>query len=293
MKDLAAAGVQFPPTACACLLIHGDRRYFEAGREAVRALLARSDLEIFVALGEGRGPRPPRSPRVRVERLPPLREKDDRAHRFLAKFAALEACLRATRASHLVLLDADAVLVRPLRAEDVQEALGDNPLAMVEQTGIRGSDMDRGRFLEHYVAHSLAFIAPDAPAPPLARFRFFNSGVVLMTRDEAGSILRWARERMEASGAHRVGSHMIADQDYLQVWANALHPGRCRELDWTWNHCEHWDDPFPRAGARFLHFSNFCEGPSRQSLARIRAARRGRSSRGGDLWRWLRVGASS
>jgi GT2 family glycosyltransferase len=262
---------------CACLLIHGRRRYHRAGREAARSLLANSDLDVFVALGSGDGPRPPRSPRLRIERLRDAGPAAGRAAGFLLKFDALDACLRASKASHFVLLDADAVLVASTRGSDVRAALGDRPLGMVEQKGIRGSEMDRLRFLDHYLRHSLAFLAPGAPAPSATRFRFFNSGVVLGTREEFGAIVRWARERMaEAGPEHRVGEHMIADQDYFQVWANSLRPGACAELGWQWNHCEHWDEGFPRAGARILHFSNFCRGPGREDLLRMRAARRGR-----------------
>ncbi len=271
---------------CAVFLVHGRRSYHRAAREAVRAVLARSEFDVFVARGRGVWLPLPQSRRLRVERLRDGNgialddPDDDRAGPFLLKFAALEAWLRASRASHVLLIDADAVIVAPTTADDVAAALGDHPLAMVEQTGIRGSDMNRSRFLDHYVRHSLAFLAPEAAAPELDDFRFFNSGVVLATRGEVEAIVAWAHERLRearrADRVHRVGEHMIADQDYLQVWANSVHPGRCRELDWHWNHCEHWDDPFPRADARILHFSNFCAGPSRTGLARIRAARRGR-----------------
>ena len=66
---------------------------------------------------------------------------------------------------------------------------------------------------------------------------------------------------------------MISDQDYFQVWTNNLYPGSCRELSWEWNHCEYWDTGFPRTGARIAHFSNFCNGPARDTAARMRALR--------------------
>lgn len=272
-----------PPTSrgadvCACVLVHGRRGYFRAGREAARSLLDHSDFDVFVALGAGDGPPPPTSQRLRVERLRnDATTKQSRASRFLLKFEALDACLHASDAPYLLMLDADAVLVAPTTSDDVRAALGDRSLGMVEQTGIRGSDMDRQGFLEHYARHSLAFLAPGTPAPPLSSFRFFNSGVVLARREEMAAILGWARQRMAAAaGPHCVGEHMIADQDYLQVWANALRPGACAELSWQWNHCEHWDADFPRPDARILHFSNFCRGPRRQDVAHMRAARTGR-----------------
>jgi hypothetical protein len=283
---------------CACVLVHGRRRYFRAARECVRSLLDHSDFDVFVALGPGSGPRPPRSARLRVERLRGDAPDGGRAGRFLRKFDALDACLRASAAPCLMLLDADAVLAGTTTADDVRAALGDRPLAMVEQTGILGSDMDRSGFLDHYVRHSLAFLAPGAPARSAHEFRFFNSGVVLGTREELQAVVAWARERMATIGrAHRVGEHMIADQDYFQVWANEVHRGACAELDWTWNHCEHWDAGFPRAGARILHFSNFCCGPSREAVRRMRAARRGRllaaSAATAPRWRrWIGSGVA-
>lgn len=277
---------------CACVLVHGRRRYFRAAREAARSLLDHSDFEVFVGVGAGDGPRPPASARLRVERLSDATTQLGRAGRFLRKFEALDACLRASDATHFVLLDADAVLVAPTKAHDVRDALGDRGLGMVEQSGIRGSDLGRAALLEHYVRHSLAFLAPDSRPPSPADFRFFNSGVVLGTRDGMTEVVRWARERMAAAeGEHRVGEHMIADQDYFQVFANAVRPRACAQLPWAWNHCEHWDAGFPRPGARILHFSRFCRGPRRADVARMRAARRGRlrtRSPRGRGWRdWL------
>jgi GT2 family glycosyltransferase len=286
MFDREAKRASVAAEVCACLLIHGQRRYFEAGYEVVRALLERSDFDLFIGLGPGRGPRPPRSKRAQVTRLDIAGDGDDRASGFLGKFAALEACLAASDSPLILMLDADAVLVSTTSGRDVRDALGTSPMAMVEQTGIRGSEMDRAGFLDHYLKHSLAFIAPDAPAPEIARFRFFNSGVVIMTREEAQAIAQWARDSIASARsigrAHHVGEHMIADQDYFQVWANTLHPDHCRDLDGVWNHCEHWDDDFPRPNARILHFSNFCDGPTREGLKRIRHAARGASRVGSD-----------
>lgn len=262
------------------MLVHGRRRYFRAGREAVRSLLAHTDFEVVAALGPGRGPAPPRARRVRRVRLPEEPAVPGRAGRFLRKLEAIRACLHASDAPLLLLLDADAVFVAPTRGPDVRRALGEREIGMVEQTGIRGSGMGRAELREHYTRHALAFIAPDRAPPPLADFRFYNSGVVLGTRAAFAEIAEWTLGRVAAAArarrAHQVGEHMISDQDYFQVWANQLHPERCAELDAAWNHCEHWDAPFPQPGARILHFSNFCDGPTHANLARMRAARRGR-----------------
>lgn len=270
-------GTNQDAAVCVCLLVHGRKRYFRAAREAIRSVLDHTGFEVLAVIGPGGGSRLPASRRVRKLRLPTFPADIGRAERFLLKFAALERCLEATRARTLVLLDADAVFVRRVEAAELDAALGGLPLGMVEQTRIRGSSMGRAELLDHYVRHSLAFLAPGEAPPSLADFRFFNSGVVIARREEMTSLLSWTQDTIAAAPReHRAGDHMIADQDYLQVWANQLHPQRCAELDWSWNHCEHWDEPFPRVGARIAHFSNFCRGPSRANVSRMREARRGR-----------------
>ena len=88
-------------------------------------------------------------------------------------------------------------------------------------------------------------------------------------------LLPWAFQTIARQpGDHQIGEHMIADQDYFQYWANRLHPGTCAELPWYWNHCEYWDESFPRLGVLFAHFSNFCNGPADDTPARIRALRK-------------------
>ena len=282
-------GTNQDAAVCVCLLVHGRKRYFRAAREAIRSVLDHTGFEVLVVIGPGDGSRFPASTRVKKVRLPAFSPAAGRAERFLLKFAALERCLDATQARTLLLLDADAVFVRRVEAAELDAALRGLPLGMVEQTRIRGSSMERAELLDHYVRHSLAFLAPGEAPPSLADFRFFNSGVVIARREEMTSLLSWAQATIAAvPRAHQAGDHMIADQDYLQVWANQLHPQRCAELDWSWNHCEHWDEPFPRAGARIAHFSNFCRGPSRANISRMREARRGRltsaEARGGGGW---------
>jgi hypothetical protein len=133
--------------------------------------------------------------------------------------------------------------------------------------------MTRADFLEHYERHPLVWLGDGTPPPTREAFRYFNSGVLLARRDGLEPFVAWALERMRAAGdAHQVGAHMIADQDYLQLWTNTLAPGSCTTLSWQWNHCEHWDEGFPRRGARIVHASNFCRGPRR--LAGLRLATR-------------------
>lgn len=253
------------------MLAYGNRNYARAARRAIRSLLHGSPFEVFVGVDQRAGldDLGPRVHPIPVATLPPT---PTRAEPFLLKFDALAACLRATDATHLLMMDADALLVGPLDGDDVSEALDGASLGMVEQTGIRGSSMARRDFLDHYAHHTLEWFGMTA-VPSLDRFRFFNSGVVLGTREGFERLVTWARSVMaDTTRRHQVGQHMIADQDYLQFWANSLRPGTCRELSWEWNHCEHWDRDFPRAGARILHFSNFCNGPTLRQIARMEVA---------------------
>jgi hypothetical protein len=267
---------------------YGHDSYLLAARQAVGSVLARSDFDVFLATGPSVPRRVPRDPRLTVHRLAAPDLRAGRAAPFLLKFRAVATCLRRTPARYLMLLDADAILRARVDTAMVAEALGGGTLAMVEQTSIAGSQMTRADFLEHYVRHTLAWFAPGSSPPSLQDFRYYNSGVVLGTRGELGELACWALATIDgATRAHTVGQHMIADQDYFQFWVHAVHPSRCRPLSWRWNHCEHWDAGFPRPDAVILHFSNFCGGPTRRQLWRMRWHNRG------PAWRWRgRCGAS-
>ncbi len=259
-----------------CMVIHGHPTYYLAGRQAVLSVLRRSGFSVFlvtdhvlkIGLLEGK--------RLKAHPLGQV-EQQVRARRFLAKFTALEAMLTHTESPWVMLMDADAVLVRDLGARDIRRALDGRGLGMVEQTTIVNSDMRRPQFREHYQSHSLAWLDPGAQPPSLEEFRFYNSGVVLARRGEMERFSAWASGMLaQRPGDHRVGEHMVADQDYFQYYANNLRPGACQELPWYWNHCQHWDQDFPRPGAYVAHFSNFCLRPGwRQTLDIRRAWRRG------------------
>jgi hypothetical protein len=275
---------------CVCILIHGDRRYHRAGRRAVSSVLRHSRFPVLVVTDDvplhERG-----SSRVRVVPLPRDSAESHRATPFLLKFRALEACLAEMPAARVLLLDADALFTADLDETHVEAALGGRGLGMVEQTAILGSAADRPFFLEHYRRYALAVLAPENAAPPLDRFRYYNSGVVLASREELERLVPWALETIATVGArHDAGEHMVADQDYFQVWANALHPESCTALPWRWNHSAAWDLGFPREDAWILHLTNFCRGPSPWSYARLdltRAARRLRALAPGS-WSTLR-----
>jgi hypothetical protein len=261
-----------------CLLIHGHPNYFHSGKQAALSVLENSDFDLHLLLGRGGSVRFPKTKRVKVNFVDELPTNHHRSERFLLKFVSLKRCLEGGSYDFIIQLDADALFAARVETRQLSEALGAFRLGMVEQTTIKGSTMGRADFLDHYRRHSLALIAPQAPPPSLDRFRYFNSGFVLGRAEEMVRVADWALSRIgeiEASGgSHQIGAHMIADQDYFQFWAHNLHPGCCTALPWYWNHCDFWDEGFPRPDARVVHFSNFCQGPDQQGLKRIAAYRR-------------------
>lgn len=260
----------------------GDPRYGLCAHQTVRSVLDHSDFHVIAACDAANAALLPRSDRVHI--VPIEHRARFRAEPFLAKFDAWRSCLELSDDDLVVHLDADAVLVAPLTDADLRDALGSRDLAMVEQTWIVDSDMDRAAFLAHYVEHSHAYLAPLLPAPTLESFRFFNSGVIVFRRLELRNLLRWVDEvRASVPEHHGVGEHMIADQDYLQVWANEFHRGACAELAAGWNHCPLWDRDFPDPGARIIHLSNFCNGPPVPTALALQDLRR---PKGGDPDRW-------
>lgn len=259
----------------ACMLVHGDPAYARVARVAAASLLADSDLEVLVVHGGGPVEAWPRHRRLHRQVIDCSAADSHRARRFLLKFRAIESCLARFDVPWVVNLDADVVLARPLRGQDIGTTLAGAGLGMVEQTCIRGSTMDRAAFLDHYRTHSLAAIAPRAPVPSLDTFRYYNSGVVVASSEALRDLVGWARHTIaDHVGNYQIGEHIITDQDFFQYWANQLHPDSVRVLPWYWNHCEHWDEGFPRRGVLFAHFSNFCLGPARSTEKRMRRLRR-------------------
>lgn len=268
-----------------CLYVTGSDRYATIARESALSVLDHSDFDLFCVHDVGRDHWIPRSPRV--SRLPLARATSpDRAHPFNGKLDALSQCIERSGDDLFIMLDADAVFIRRIEDTDVRSALGSKGMGMVEQKRTNGPNLARQDLYEHYCQVSLRFAAPDAAPPSMEAFRYFNSGVVLLEPAAAMAALDWTREVTRRPLPHQIGEHMVADQDHLQVWANSITPGCCAELPWYWNHCEHWDDQFPRAEAWIAHFSNFCQGPNRDTARRMRRVRR--AAPGGwfrDLWR--------
>jgi GT2 family glycosyltransferase len=258
-----------------CMLVHGDAAYARVARVAADSLLADSDLDVMVVHGGGPVETWPRHRRLHRQVIDCPAADSHRAGRFLLKFRAIEACLERFDVPWMLNLDADVVLARPLRVQDIPATLAGAGIGMVEQTCIRGSSMNRAAFLDHYRTHSLAAIAPHAPVPSLETFRYYNSGVVVAATTALRDLVAWAHGTITGhAGEFQSGEHIITDQDFFQYWANQLRPESCRELPWYWNHCEHWDDGFPRRGVLFAHFSNFCLGPAHSTEKRMRRLRR-------------------
>lgn len=260
-------------TVTVCMLV-GREDYVPPAAVAVEALLLDTRFDLLIAHTPGVAAPGTGSPRVATCEVPATDPAGPRSHRFLRKFHALAACLERCPADWILQVDADVVLARPLRERDLAAAVGGADFGMVEQPGIRGSDMNRAAFLDHYRKHALALLDPGAAPPPEARFRYYNSGVVIGRREAWERLVTWALATLPRGGDHEVAEHMVADQDYFQYWTNTRHPGCCADLPWYWNHCEHWDEGFPRRGVLFAHFSNFCHGPAPETPARMRALRR-------------------
>lgn len=256
-----------------CAFALGAPRYVAALGETVRSALRHTPFEVVALLDPGAATRLPRSPRLRRLPLAAL-PGAHRSRHFLAKFRALQDCLAHSDAELVLYLDADAVFTRSVAAAEVAAALAGRGLGMVEQTPPPGAGYGRERFHDHYCRHTHRWFGAPGDPPPFAAFRYFNSGVVLARRAPLGALCEWALQSVTQRGPqHEVGAHMIADQDYFQYWAHALHPDSATALDWSWNHCAHWHGDFPRPGARIAHLSNACQGPTRRTIWRLRALR--------------------
>lgn len=255
------------------ILALGHIGYGMAAREAAASVLQHSDFDVLLTCDEVTAPLFTAHERLR---LLPFRAPSAsfKPTRFLAKFEALAACLDESDAEFFVQLDADAVLQKPIDGAMVAEALGQADIAVAEQPRIIGSEMGRAELRQHHIDHAIAFLAPHLEAPPLERFCYANTGVVLFRRDGLQAFLHWAQPLAAGLPAeHRQGEHWIADQDYLQIWVNNLNASRFAVLAWQWNHCEHWDDGFPRADALIAHLSNFMNGPTPDAIRRLRRLR--------------------
>jgi N-acetylglucosaminyl-diphospho-decaprenol L-rhamnosyltransferase len=257
----------------AVLTVVGEPSYRRAARASVRALLARTDLDVVVGTDDPDALQLPAHPRIAVQPIT-VAAVHGRPDPFLAKFRTVAQHLGsgAPRPDVVLMLDVDAVVVAPLTARELAGLLGGRDFAMAEQPGITGSAMSRTDFLEHYVTHALPAIDPDAAPPSLADFRYYNSGVVVARPEPLRELATFALDRYaDRDRAHVRGAHMVADQDYVQFWCTTLRPGTCSDLSTDWNHCRWWDADYPRPAARIRHLSNFTQGPVEETLAELEA----------------------
>jgi hypothetical protein len=255
------------------IMVHGHPRYFLSGRHSVRSTLHHTDFDIYLLLGRSKACRFPNNRRINTVYIDELDAVQHRSKSFLLKFIGLKQCIEGGSYDLVIQMDADALFASPISAEDLYESLGAFQMGMVEQKTIKGTGMNRIDFYNHYLQYSLPLIDPGQAPPALEKFRFYNSGFVVGRAGEMYRLAVWALRRIEELEnlgiPSQIGKHMIADQDYFQYWVNNLHPDSCVELPWIWNHCELWDEQFPRPEARVVHFSNYCRGPSKGRLKQI------------------------
>lgn len=244
----------------ACLLVSGSPRYALTARQSIRSLLRHTDFDIFVGCGSCLTRWLPSNPRLKVAEVTTSQSRLGRAGPFLAKFDVMDACLRSGSHPYVLVMDADAVVGRPISQDMVQQALAGQGLGLVEQTSVRGSTTDRSALKAHYRNHTLAWFSIQAP--PSKGFHYYNTGVILSKRAALRELVDWALGHLAGHcSTHLVGQHMIADQDYIQFWVHEKRPGICRRLPWYWNHCAHWDNGFPDPRALVHHLSFFCRAP--------------------------------
>jgi hypothetical protein len=257
------------PKVSVCITAVGSQQYHDAARVAIRSILRNSPFPVFLGIDSQQRPFWTEHPRITTFLMPQWNDTSE-TPAFLAKFDTLSKLIDQHPDTYILQMDADALLVAELNAEHIIEQLGDYSFAMLEQTTITGSSNDREFFLKHYIDHTMKWFGDKTTPPAVAAFRYYNSGVVLSKADAMRKFLDWCHRVIENKPPHhRVGRHMIGDQDYFQYWANSLNPGQCRTLPWSWNHCEHWHDDFPRAGSVICHFSNFCNGPDEHTTGRM------------------------
>jgi GT2 family glycosyltransferase len=191
-----------------------------------------------------------------------------RAQPFMRKFELWHRILELSEFDYFVHIDSDAVFVDHLSEGEIREYLKESFLGMVEQNEIVGEvDFGITNLYQHYLNFSHKYILPDAQPVELSKFRFFNSGVVIFNREGLVRFLEWFEEIVgNLDGSFAIGPHMIADQDFLQIWANEIEPESAVSLPSVLNHSPLWHRDFPDSKAKIIHLSNFCNGPKREAI---------------------------
>ncbi len=259
-----------------CIVSFGAPAYHAAAYQSVASALAHTDAEVLFLTDTGEVDVPDDS---RVTHLPVLRPGEP-TRRFMTKLEAWRFFLCRTATDVLILLDADAVFVRSTDSLELANLVAERDLAMVEQTRLLQMGWRRLDYWRHYCRTSLKAIDAHEKPPSVDCFRFFNSGFMACRRQGLGEFLEWADgvlPRVDFNWAAQRGV-VLTDQDFVQFWTNNLHPEYASTLDWSWNHCPHWDTGFPRPGGRVVHFSNFYRAPTPEVIERMRSAGSGQNN---------------
>jgi len=249
----------------------GNPAYHSAAYESVFSALDHTDAEIVFLTDIGEFNVPDDS---RIRHYQVL-QNDQSPRRFMTKLEAWRICLTETEADVLILLDADAVFITTAGSSELSGLVPEKKMAMVEQCFLSQFGWERFDYWRHYCETSLAAINSREKPPSPDSFRFFNSGFVVCGKTYLGDFLTWVDSvihQVDFDLAARAGI-TITDQDFIQFWCNNLHPNQTSVLDWSWNHCSHWDRGFPRPGARVIHFSSFYHAPTPEVIASMRIAR--------------------
>jgi GT2 family glycosyltransferase len=191
-----------------------------------------------------------------------------KADAFLHKFEIWKQALVGNNEEIFVHLDADASFTGNFSSEILERDLGKHSIGMVEQPRVLGENpLSRRDLYEHYLKVAHAAVSPLSQKPNFQSFRFFNTGFVVFRRRALENFLYWVKEKIP-SVPREIDGCMVADQDLMQVYANEVAPDEVLQLDWSWNHCEWWDESFPNPQAKVIHMSNFCNGPLASQMNR-------------------------
>ena len=207
------------------------------------------------------------SPKNNFESIPPL-SIPFKADAFLHKFEIWKHALVGNNEEIFVHLDADASFTRNFSFQLLEHDLGQFSMGMVEQPRVLGeTPLSRRDLYDHYLSVTHAAVSPLSQKPSFQSFRYFNTGFVVFRRRALENFLYWVEDKLP-SVPREIDGCMVADQDLLQVYSNEVAPDEVRQLDWSWNHCEWWDESFPNPAAKVIHMSNFCNGPLASQMNR-------------------------
>jgi N-acetylglucosaminyl-diphospho-decaprenol L-rhamnosyltransferase len=191
-----------------------------------------------------------------------------KADPFLHKFEIWKQALVGNNEEIFVHLDADASFTGNFSPDLLESDLGHYSIGMVEQPRVLGDNpLSRKDLYEHYLKVAHAAVSPLSQKPSFQSFRYFNTGFVVFRRQALENFLYWVENKLP-SVPREIDGYMVADQDLMQVYANEVASDEVINLDWSWNHCEWWDESFPNPTAKVIHMSNFCNGPLTSQMNR-------------------------